>query len=82
MQMQSLPRKYRQPFSRQTPAALTNSNGGASSDGANDGDGDASPNICGASDGDANPNDAGASPSAGRGPSRDDGRGPSALLRA
>jgi hypothetical protein len=45
----------------------------ASSGGANDG-GDASPNACDANGG-------GANPSAG-GPSRDDGRGPSALLPA
>jgi len=53
------------------------SNGGANSGGASDGGGDASPSTCGG----ANPNADVASPSAG-GPSRDDGRGPSVLLRA
>ena len=56
------------------------------SDGANSGGasaGDASPNACGAnpSAAGANPNDGGASPSD-DGPSRDGGRGPSALLPA
>ena len=56
------------------------SNDDASSGGASDG-GDASPNTCDANDGGANPSAGDASPSAG-GPSRDDGRGPSALLPA
>ena len=50
----------------------------ASSGGANDG-GDASPNTCDANGGGANPNAGDASPNA-DGPSRDAGRGPSALL--
>ena len=60
--------------------ALTSSNGGASNgdgDASSGGGGDASPSTCGG----ANPNLCAASPSAG-GPSRDDGRGPSALLPA
>jgi hypothetical protein len=64
---------------------LTSSNGGASSDGANDGDGGANPNNGGGaspSAGDASPNDGGATPNDGRDPNRDDGRGPSALLPA
>jgi hypothetical protein len=52
----------------------------ASSGGANDG-GDASPNTCDANGGGANPSAGDASPSA-DGPSRDAGRGPSALLPA
>ena len=52
----------------------------ASSGGANDG-GDASPNTCDANGGGANPNAGDAIPSA-DGPSRDAGRGPSALLPA
>ena len=52
----------------------------ASSGGANDG-GDASPNACDANDGGANPSAGDASPSA-FGPTRDDGRDPSALLPA
>ena len=60
---------------------LTSSNDDdASSGGANDG-GDASPNTCDANGGGANPSAGDASPSA-VGPSRDDGRGPSALLPA
>ena len=58
---------------------LTSSNDGdASTGGANDG-GDASPNACDANGGGPSAGDA--SPSA-FGPSRDDGRGPSALLPA
>ena len=56
------------------------SNDGASSGGASDG-GDASPNAGDASGGDANPGAGHANPNA-SGPSRDDGRGPSALLPA
>jgi len=57
---------------------LTSSDDDASSGGANDG-GDASPNACDANGGGPSAGDA--SPNAG-GPSRDDGRGPSALLPA
>ena len=54
---------------------------GASSGDANDDGGDASPNTGDANDVCASPSDGGASPNA-FGPSRDDGRGPSALLPA
>ena len=61
---------------------LTSSNDdGASSGDANDDVGDASPNTCDASGGGANPSACDASPNV-CGPSRDDGRGPSELLRA
>ena len=66
---------------KQSLATVTSSNDdGASSGGATCG-GDASPSICDANGGGASPSDGDASPSA-DGPSRDDGRGPSALLRA
>jgi hypothetical protein len=57
---------------------LTSSDDDASSGGANDG-GDASPNACDANGGGPSAGDA--SPNA-FGPSRDDGRGPSALVPA
>src|SRR6478609_729537 len=66
------------------PSLRLTSNGDASSGGGTSGGGDASPNACG-----ANPNDDGASPNDGGGaspsdddPSRDDDRGPIALLPA
>jgi hypothetical protein len=59
---------------------LTSNDDDASSGGASDG-GDASPNACDANGGGANPNAGDAIPSA-DGPSRDAGRGPSALLPA
>jgi len=62
------------------PCQSLTSNDDASSGGASDG-GDASPNACDANGGGANPSGGDASPSAG-GPSRDGGRGPSALPRA
>ena len=68
-------------LSKQSWRRLTSSNDDdASSGGANDG-GDASPNACDANGDGANPSAGDASPSA-VGPSRDDGRGPSALLPA
>ena len=68
------------PCARQSRRRLTSIDDDASSGGANDG-GDASPNAGDANGGGANPNAGDAIPSA-DGPSRDAGRGPSALLPA
>ena len=68
------------PCARLSRQRLTSIDDDASSGGANDG-GDASPSACDATGDGANPSAGDASPSV-FGPSRDDGRGPSALLPA